>query len=262
MKKTIGLTLLAITLQGAALPSKAFDFLNPEFIAWIATQATEKIDRYNSGMNYGNYKTYSEQPLNKALEQNSIVATEAEKAMLLSGPVYITKEGLKPVGNNHPYRLTQDGYSTDMLYLITTKLDEDILKQIAQHSIKAHGVLVMRGLVNNSVEDTVKAVTPLLNMGAIIKVDPRIEDRFGHNFRGKAPQFVNTLVRKDGSYGCDGDTAQNKCFGYVSVSGIRRTFSNGLEVESTIKTLMFPDEYSSKNPETKAYNAITHRRFD
>ena len=262
MKYIFKLLLATSFLFTGNAKAQGVDLLSSWFITLVAEQVTDQIDRINSGPNFGNFVPYAEAPLQKNLESATFKGTEAEKSMLLSGPVYVTKDGIKPVGENHPYRLSEGDYRTDLLFLITTKMNPDILKQIANYSVKTKGVLVLRGLVNDSVEETINTVAPLLETGALIKIDPRIEQRFGHNFRGKAPQFVNTFVRKDGTYGCDGDTKENKCFGYQSVSGIIRTFSNGLEIDKTIKlNLLLNDAYTT-TPDQKAYNIITHRRFD
>lgn len=263
MKKIFSTIILLMLIPFSHISkAQGVDLLSSWFISMVAQQATAQIDQVNSGPNFGNYVTYAEAPLQKNLESATFKGSQTEKEMLLAGPVYVTKDGLKPVGNNHPYRLSEGDYRTDLLFLITTKLDQKVLKQIAEYSVKTKGVLVMRGLVNDSVADTIQAVTPLLETGALIKIDPRIEERFGHTFRGKAPQFINTLVRKDGSYGCDGDTKESKCFGYQSVSGIIRTFGSGLDIDKTVKLNLTINDAYATTPVTKAYKAMTQRRFE
>lgn len=227
---------------------------------WLIYQALDQVDTAHSGPHIGNTHIYSEIELGKALANNDLKGTPEQIQMIKVGPVYFTKSGIQPVGQNRPYRLNHDGYQSDMLYLFSTGLSEEFQTKLADASIKTHGVMVLRGLLYNSVDETVKALQPLLEQGAIVMLDPRVDLTFGKRLVGKSPVLVHALVRKDGTYGCEKDAATT-CIPYTSVTGLSRPLFGKVDVRATIERHLEMNEILAKDPSSVAFYRLYKQRI-
>ena len=111
------------------------------------------FDTWNSGPTSGPTYSQNEGELLKQLKENKVIGTPEQIQMLSNGPVYITKNGIEPVGQRRPYRFTKDGYSSDLIITFTSNMSEEYKLYLAQNAVKYKAVLVLRGLLNDSVEE-------------------------------------------------------------------------------------------------------------
>lgn len=227
---------------------------------WLIYQALDQVDTAHSGPHIGNTHLYSEIELGKALANNDVKGTPEQIQMIKDGPVYFTKTGIEPVGQNKPYRLSKNGYQSDMFYLFSTGLSNEFKTKLADAAIKTHGVMVLRGLRYNSVDETIRAVQPILEQGAIVMLDPRIDLTFGKRLVGKSPVLVHTLVRNDGSYGCEKDAASS-CIPYKSVAGLSRPVFGKVDVERTFRNYISIAEFQKKDPSSIAFYELYQQRL-
>lgn len=230
-------------------------------IDFVAQQSLNNFDTWNSGPISGPTYSQSEGELLKQLKENKVIGTPEQIQMLSNGPVYITKSGIEPVGQHRPYRFTKDGYSSDLIITFTSNMSEEYKLYLAQNAVKYKAVLVLRGLLNDSVEDTVQSMRHYIDLGAMIQIDPRIEARFGKKLVSKAPIIVNAMVNNDGEYKCTSDN-DKKCFAYRSVSGVSRTFDGDYHFDRTLKVhLSLAPIKSEWNASNRAYEKILLERF-
>ena len=120
--------------------------------------------------------------------------------------------------------------------------------------------MVLRGLRYNSVDETVKAVQPLLEQGAIVMLDPRVDLTFGKRLVGKTPVLVHALVRKDGTYGCE-KGAPTSCIPYMSVTGLSRPLFGKVDVQATIERHLGMSEILAKDPSSVAFYQLYKQRI-
>ena len=252
----LSITALALT----SIQARAID-VGGWLIDFVAQQSLDKFDTWGSGPTSGPTYSQSEGELLKQLKENKVIGTPEQIQMLSNGPVYITKSGIEPVGQHRPYRFTKDGYSSDLIITFTSNMSEDYKLYLAQNAVKYKAVLVLRGLLNDSVEDTVQSMRPFIDLGAMIQIDPRIEARFGKKLVSKAPIIVNAMVNNDGEYKCTSDN-DKKCFSYRSVSGVSRTFDGEFHFDRTLKIhLSLAPIMSEWNASNRAYEKILFERF-
>ena len=158
--------------------------------------------------------SYDEELLPKSILKNIIKGTNEQIQMLNTGPVYLTKEGMIPVAQNRPYRAGDK----ELLFLITSNMPKEYLLSIAKASNQANGVLIMRGLVNDSVEETIQFVQPLIDAGALVQINPIPSETFRHRSYRKAPLIVKTRINSKGEYGCEAE--ESGCTASVVVGGV------------------------------------------
>ena len=120
--------------------------------------------------------------------------------------------------------------------------------------------MVLRGLRYNSVDETIKAVQPILEQGAMVMLDPRIDLTFGKRLVGKSPILVHTMVRKDGTYGCEKDAASS-CIPYQSVAGLSRPIFGKVDVERTFRNYISIAEFQKKDPSSIAFYELYQQRL-
>lgn len=243
-----------------SIQSQALDAVSWLFAATLGA-ATNQVDSWNAGPAIGPINSPNEGELNKQLSSNLIVGTPEQIKLLSEGPVYITRNGLKSVGIDRPYRMKKDGVASDFIITFTDNMSENYKQFVAHTAIKYRGVLVLRGLLNDSVEDTIQSMKPYVEMGALVMIDPSIEEKFGKKFVAKSPVIVNALYDESaGEYGCKSDT-EKKCTKFTSVSGFARTFSDGLRLDLTIDHLSLGPTVSQWNSSNKAFEEMFEERF-
>jgi len=259
MKKTL-MSVLLVSSCLAQTQVHAVDALS-WILSTIGDRSILAVDSLDSGPAIGPLYSPNEGELAKQLIGRTIVGTPEQIKMLTEGPTYITGNGLKPVGNNRLYRMKKDGFSTDFFITFTDNMSEKYKQYVAQNAIKYNGVLVLRGLLNDSVEDTIQSMKPYVDMGALVMIDPNVEARFGKNFVAKAPIFVHALVNEaTNKYECKSDT-EKKCFAFTSVSGVARKIFDGLNFDLTIDHLSLGPIMSQWNTSNKGYQSLFEERF-
>ena len=198
---------------------------------WLLTLVSDQVVAQHVNNNIqmiGPTYSYDEEILPKALLRNAIKGSDAQIQMLNTGPVYLTKDGLVPVAENRPYR----SKGKELLFLITSNMPKEYLLSLAQASKQANGVLIMRGLVNDSVEDTVQFVQPLIDVGALVQINPIPSETFRHRTYRKAPLVVKTRINLKGEYGCE--TGELGCTASVVVGGVIHPPFGRYDVEKTL----------------------------
>ena len=158
--------------------------------------------------------SYDEELLSKTILKNAVKGSDEQIQMLNTGPVYLTKEGMVPVAENRPYRADDK----ELLFLITSNMPKEYLLSIAQASKQVNGVLIMRGLVNDSVEETIQFAKPLIEQGALVQINPIASETFRHRSYRKAPLIVKSRVNSKGEYGCE--TGESSCTASIVVGGV------------------------------------------
>lgn len=156
--------------------------------------------------------TYEEKLLAKSLLNNSVKGSLEEVQLLNSGPAYVTNNGLVPV-SIRPYRTADK----ELLFLVTSNMPEEYIHAIAKASKEVNGVLVLRGLVNDSVEETMKFAAPLSELGALVQINPIPSETFRHRTYRKAPLVVKAKVNAKGEYGCE---SSEPCKASIVVGGV------------------------------------------
>lgn len=233
-----------------------------DLAVWLISLAAQQgvSQAVNANINVlGPTYSYDEPLLTKALATNEINASPEQLVMLAAGPVYLTQNGISPVAENRPYRLNDNGHQSELLFLITTNMPADYLQAIAEASVKTKGVLVLRGLVNNSVDETIKAVQPLLNIGALIQINPVPAETFRQRTYRKAPVIVATQINAQGNYGCESSTDKD-CIPYYATGGVIHRPFGAYEVAPVIK-MMIPLEKYGTNPANKSFSNVMNLRY-
>lgn len=108
-----------------------------------------------------------------------------------------------------------DGWSSNFYTFATLDMKEKQLAQIAEVTAKKNGIILIRGLKNESVADTVEAARFFTDRGLKVVISPALSEEFKVKF---SPTFIQTAVSADGSYGCPGD-AEN-CVPYKGLIGL------------------------------------------
>lgn len=180
--------------------------------------------------------SYDEDLLAKSLKDNAVKGTEEQIKMLNSGPVYLTSAGMVPVGENRPYRIKNGNQQSELLFTITSNMPKDYLLAMASAAKQANAVLVMRGLVDDSVEKTLEFAKPLIELGALVQINPIPSETFRHRTYRKAPLIVSTKINATGGYGCNADVSSS-CMPSEVIGGVVHRPFGDYDVLRTVQML-------------------------
>ncbi|TDR27776.1 TrbC family F-type conjugative pilus assembly protein [Hydromonas duriensis] len=206
---------------------------------WLLT--TVAVQATNSAVNngivmMGPTHSYDEKLLSETLQEQKVQGSEDMVKMLNEGPVYVTANGLVPVGDNRPYRHMNDGKASELLFLITSNMDNEYLMSMATAAKTIGAVLMMRGLVDDSVEKTIAFAKPLVDAGALVQINPIPSETFRHRTYRKAPLIVYTEVDSKGGYACANGESLKSCSEVIG-GVIHRPFGDYKVMETATEML-------------------------
>ncbi|WP_037586982.1 TrbC family F-type conjugative pilus assembly protein [Stenoxybacter acetivorans] len=100
------------------------------------------------------------------------------------------KTAVNPKWNDH---------SVDYYAFISLDMKDKDLSDVADNVLKNKGLVLARGLKNDSLSETFKAAKVLTDKGAIVLLAPAIMEQMKVK---RSPTFADVVVAPDGSYGC------------------------------------------------------------
>ena len=132
-----------------------------------------------------------------------------------------TKEDFKTYRQqNRAGTIRSDGTAEDMYILASLDMKKTSdLEDIGRQAFEQKAIVMVQGLKNDSIEESMSAAKFITDQGAVVLIAPAIMETLKARF---SPTFATVQIKADGSIGCTPPAEKKTCPAYGGATGFLR----------------------------------------
>ncbi|PJO79153.1 hypothetical protein GJV52_12575 [Neisseria brasiliensis] len=121
---------------------------------------------------------------------------------------------------NRAGTIRPDGSAEDMYILASLDMKKTSdLEDIGHQAFEKKAIVMVRGLKNDSIEESMSAAKFITDQGAVVLIAPAVMEILKARF---SPTFATVQIKADGSIGCTPSAGKKTCPAYGGTTGFLR----------------------------------------